>query len=150
MRRVLPLFVLTVLCTFLLSCGGQDLELISIQATPSSPNIVGIGGTQQLTVTANYNDGRTENVTSKSTFTISVPDGAPASAPLEAVTISASGLLHVVDGACTWTNTGTVDAPAYGTNPYKLAVNYENMSTIVFVSVASAVNCDNPDTAAAK
>lgn len=144
MRRVLPFFVLIVLCASLLSCGGQDLELVAVEISPSSPNVVGIGGSQQMTVIARYNDQRTEDVTEKSTFMIEPPMFPVDYSPDGALTINASGMVQVVDGACTWENSGTTEEPKYGTTPYKLTAKYQNFTAVAFISVGAHTGCQFP------
>ena len=61
----LSLFGLIICALLHVSCG-QTYELASIELTPTSPNIIGIGGTQQFVVTAKYTNTKSEEITVKS------------------------------------------------------------------------------------
>jgi hypothetical protein len=133
-----------IICALLLIGCGQTYELSSLEITPSSPNVVGIGGTQQMTVTARYTNEKTQDVTVRSTFTIAAPNGTILVVPQSAFTINANGMIEVVQGACTWTKTGTTAAPVYGTTPYILKASFDKHDAIAFVSVASVAGCEYP------
>jgi len=131
---------------FCLACG-QTYETQSIEVAPPSPNIVGIGGFQQLTVTAHFSNGKTQDVTNRATYSLTLPTGAPL-APANALTISASGRVQVVDAACTWMTFLSSDTPpvkTFATSPYVLTATWDNHQSVSFISVASAAGCDNPD-----
>jgi hypothetical protein len=138
---------LAIVCFF--GCG-QTYELQSIEVSPSSPNVVGIGGFQQLTVTARYSNSKSQDVTNRTAYKIDQPAFGAPFAPPEALTISISGRVQAVDGACTWTAFKTADTPpkvTYATNPYILTATFDKQESVSFVSVASAAGCESPDTA---
>jgi hypothetical protein len=142
--RALLISLLAVLCGFMPGCG-QQMELIAVEVTPTSPNIVGIGGTEQFQVMAKYNNTESGDVTVKATYQIDPPDGLVPLAPPQALSINARGLMKAVDAACTWTKSGTDEKPVYGTSPYKLTVTFEGKQAVAFVSVASLAGCEYPD-----
>jgi hypothetical protein len=126
-----------------LLCGcGQTYELVSIEISPSHPNVVGIGGMKQIAVLARYSNTKTTDVTHRSTYTITAPTGTTLIVPPTAVTISPAGMLEVVQGACTWTKSGTTEEPIYGTTPYTLKASFDHQEAIGFVSVASIAGCE--------
>lgn len=125
-----------------LSGCGDTYELQSISLAPTHPNVVGIGGTAQFTVTAHYSNNKTADVTRKATYQIT----ASPKAPLSAVKIDANGWVEAIDGACTWTCTGTAPNYEYGTDPYILNVSFEGKTVQGFISVASIAGCYSPDT----
>ena len=61
-----------VLLTLLVAAPGQGQTLSSISISPSEPTVV-IGGTTQLTATANYSNGSTTNVSGNVTWSSSDP-----------------------------------------------------------------------------
>ena len=157
-RRVLVGLCVGFMCIFAAGCG-QTYTLQSITVTPQSPNLEGIGATQALTVTAHYSNTKSSDVTVVSSYQLGVSaDSSTVTgsglAPLDAVTLSKSGVLQSVisptlgTGACTWhaTPTGTSKATfAYTTNPYSVTVTYsENGVTVTghsFVSVDAVGDC---------
>ncbi len=145
-KVVASLCCLALVCLF--GCG-QTYELQSVEVSPSSPNVVGIGGFQQLTVTARYSNGKSQDVTNRTAYKIDLPANGAPFAPPEALTISVSGRVQAVDGACTWTAIWSADTPpkkSYATNPYILTATFDKQESVSFVSVASAAGCDSPDT----
>jgi len=142
---------LIVLCvglmTILLANCGQTYELESISISPDTGyNLEGLGKTGQLTVTANYSNSKTEDVTSKSQFQIS--GSLDPMAPLGAVTVNNSGL--VANSAntpiCTWyaepTGTGTTNSGfSYTTLPYTVTVTYSGHTAQAPISVDSVGGC---------
>jgi hypothetical protein len=102
------------------------VKSLTLSSTGSSSggfyNLAGVDGTLQLQVTANYNSGKTLDVTNASTFTI-VPTGTiyttadpvdyPAGGPLPAaaantVTIDPTGFMTGIAPICTWVDATTV------------------------------------------
>ena len=137
--------LVSIFCAGLLlwSGCGQTYSLQSITMAPPSPNLSGIGASQQFTVTAHYSNGKTEDITTKVAFVLSPS----ALAPLSAETISASGIVQNVVGACTWTavaNPAPATGYTYGTDPYTLTATYSGFTAESFVSVASLADCWNP------
>ncbi len=59
--------------------------------------------------------------------------------------MSASGVVKVVDVACTWhaqpTDPPTNSKFGYGTKPYTVTVTYSGQTTTAYVSVANAAGC---------
>ena len=139
----LSLFVLVIFVLLLASCG-QTYELVSLELTPTHPNVVGIGGTAQFAVTAKYSNTKSSDVTHRSAYTITAPSGTTSVVPPGALTMSPTGRLEVVLGACTWTNSGTTTDPVYGTDPYVLKAKFDNQEAIAFVSVAAIAGCEYP------
>ena len=137
----LSLFGLIICALLLVSCG-QTYELASIELTPTSPNIIGIGGTQQFVVTAKYTNTKSEEITVKSKYTITAPGGTTLVVPATALAVSPTGMIEVMQGACTWTKSGTVAAPIYGTTPYVLKATFQGHEATAFVSVASIAGCE--------
>ena len=134
-------------CLFLLvisGCGGRTLE--SVQITPTSADLVGIGATQQLTVTATYSNGDKFNVTGQSKFLVATPNPLGPFTPDNAVTVNGSGQAQAVLGACTWQSSGgTNGAPlTFTTAPYVVTATFDGLSGTTFMSVASAGNCLHP------
>ena len=117
---VLVLFVAAI-SLFSISCGTSDsIKSLTISSAGTSSggfyNLAGVDGTLQLQVTANYNSGKTIDVTTASTFAM-VPTGKiystadptdyPANGPLPApgpntVTINPTGLMTGIAPICTW------------------------------------------------
>ena len=144
--------VSTILCCFILAfclgCG-QTYETQSIEVAPASPNLAGIGAFQQLTVTAHFSNGKTQDVTNRATYTIVPPTSGAPFAPANAVIVSATGHVSAVDAACTWTSFMTTDTPPvkkFATSPYILTATWDNHQSVSFISVASAAGCDAPTT----
>ncbi len=87
-RRVLVTFCVGVLMALMASCG-QTYSLQSISVTPgaygatgsAAMNLEGIGSYQTLTVTAQFSNTKTQNVTSSSTFVLG-PSADTVRAPL--------------------------------------------------------------------
>jgi len=135
------------------SCGTSDyLQSLTVRSNGASSssfyNLVGVDGTLQLQVTANYHSGKTIDVTNSSTWTL-VPTGTIytsadpnfiAGGPLPApgantVTISPTGLMTGIAGICTWQdlldskgNPQTPPAWAY-TGYYQVTATYKNFSS---------------------
>lgn len=140
-------------CLFVIFClaCGQTYETQSIAMDPSSPNVVGIGGWQQMTVTANMSNSKTQDVTNRSTYAITAPGAVPPGVytPPDALIISATGRIQAVGAACTWSSTMTTDTPpkkVFATTPYVLTATWDNHQAIAFISVNSGSPCDAPTT----
>jgi hypothetical protein len=146
-RRVFTVFCLGAMAMLLMSCG-QTYELQSISVAPTSPNIEGVGSTQSLVVTAHYSNTKSLDVTAKSVFELGA--SADPLAPLDAVTLSKSGVLQSVISpttgvaACTWhatpTNTGDT-LFNYTTNPYSVTVTYAGFTAVAYASVDAIGSC---------
>lgn len=144
-QRILMLLACALLVIGFAGCG-DSYELQSISVEPTHPNVVGIGGTAQLTVTAHYSNNKTEDVTRRATFQLAQPTGSMSSLPLSAVTINASGLAEAIDGVCTWTVSGSSPHWEYGTDPYLVNIAFGGKTVQGFLSVASIAGCYSPDT----
>ena len=145
-RRALVVLCLSLMTLLLASCG-QTYELQSITVagtqggTDSSFNIEGIGNSQSVVVTANYSNGKTDNVTIHSNYSIGASEDP--SAPLTAVEVNQSGVLKAIDAACTWSYTfpnGSTTA-SYTTQPYPVTITYSGHTATAFLSVDSAGGC---------
>jgi hypothetical protein len=147
-KKILKLIAFGLLA-FVFSGCGDSRELQSISINPASPNIVGIGGTAQIAVTAHYSNNKTLDVTRSATYQISAPFGKSSFVPLSAITIDANGLVEAVNpGACTWTVSGTTPEWTYTTDPYTLNVSFDGKTVQGHISVASIAGCCSPDTPA--
>lgn len=127
---------------FLTGCGGATLQ--SVEITPTSASLVGIGATQQFSVTATYSNGRQLDVTLHSTYTVATPNPLGPVTPDNAIVMNATGMGQSVLGACTWVASGTSTAQTFGTSPYVLTATFDGLSGTSFVSVASLVGCQHP------
>jgi hypothetical protein len=134
------------------SCGTSDkvasVTVTAVSVSGGFADLKGIGGTVQLTVTANYTSGKTVDETNWSTYAVtaqgtddSLPNGIPLQSPPKTVTISPTGMLTAVDPAvCTWTNMGTVQTPSWFlTGDYQIVATYKGIaSQPIYIGVASA------------
>jgi hypothetical protein len=144
------------------SCGTSDyIKSLTLSSTGSSSggfyNLAGVDGTLQLSVKANYNSGKTVDVTNASKWTV-VPQGIddngnplPAYGPTT-VPISATGMMTGIVPICTWTDAVTGTPPAPATPPqweytgyYQVTATYrEFTSQPVGVGVGVAVSNNAP------
>lgn len=144
------------------SCGTSDyIKSLTLSSTGSSSggfyNLAGVDGTLQLSVKANYNSGKTVDVTNASKWTV-VPQGTddngnplPAYGPTT-VPISATGMMTGIVPICTWTDAVTGTPPAPATPPqweytgyYQVTATYrEFTSQPVGVGVGVAVSNNAP------
>jgi hypothetical protein len=134
-RRVLTGLCVGFMCIFVASCG-QTYKLQSITVTPgtadsagnSSINLEGDGAFQQLTVTAHYSNTKSQDVTVNSTYELGASQMGELIAPLESVSVNKSGMVNVLNYACTWdtepTNPPTDSTFVYAVLPYKVTVSY--------------------------
>jgi hypothetical protein len=134
-------------------CGTSD-SVKSITVTTNSTssggffNLPGEGATLQLIATANYNSGKTVDVTNESTFAATVTAGSTGNfgtlaTPPNTVTINATGLMAaVLPFDCTWTDTTPPPATTATwllTGSYTVIATYKGMaSQPIFVGVGSA------------
>ena len=127
----------------MVGCGsGRHVQ--SVEMTPTSTDLVGIGATQQFDVKVVYNDGSSVDVTSAATYSIAVPNPPGPATPPNVIVINGSGLAQAVLGACTWTTTTVGTTTTFTTNPYVLTATFQNLSATSFVSVASLGSCLHP------
>jgi hypothetical protein len=162
-RRVLIVLSFGLMTMFMASCG-QTYKLLSISVTPGTPSasgnqqitLLGIGAFQQLTVTAKFSNGKTQDVTvdPHTTYQLNA-SGMPAdlnpavAVPMQNVSLSQSGKVTVLSKAC------TVDTePVPGSNntawtyfgyPYKALISYtqngETATTLLDVNVINSRYC---------
>jgi len=141
--------VVTLLTT---SCGvGDKLASVSVTAVGVNGgfvNLVGLGGTIQLKVTANYTSGKQIDETNFVTYTVT-PEGvdnntgALLPSPPQTVTIDKTGIVTSVDPAvCTWFNNGTLQSPSWAfTGDYMITASYRGFtSQPIFIPVSSAAS----------
>lgn len=118
-------------------------------------NLVGVDGTLQLVVVANYNSGKTVDVTNSSTFAMTpelVDDtglAIPAAGP-NTVTISPTGMMTAINPICTWTDAinTTLTPPAPYSPPvwqytgwYQVVASYKGFtSQPIAVGVGAAAS----------
>jgi hypothetical protein len=144
-RRALVVLCLGFMTVLLAGCG-QTYELQSISVTPSQPNIEGINSPSpglQLVVTAHFSNGKTEDVTTKSTYQISQATAlTDPETPLDALTVNKSGVLQTTPvPACTWGDqleaVGGTTYSYWITSPYVVNITYSDFTTTASVSVDS-------------
>jgi len=142
------------------SCGtGDKINSVSmtVGGQTGTVNLVGLGGTLQLQVLANYTSGKWVDETQYATYTVSAEgfiqnwdsSGNPTTtsalpAPPLTLTVNASGLITAVDPAiCTWVSaTGTTGNTGWAyTGDYKIVATYRGFSSNpVFIPLASAAS----------
>ncbi len=130
--------VSTLLCSilliFCLACG-QTYEMQSIEMTPATPNLTGVGSSQQFLVVAKYSNGKTQDFTTRVTYTLDAPTG-PVIAPATAVDLTQSGRLQVISSACTFAPNTNV---AY---PYVITAKFDTFTSRAFVNVNALTGCN--------
>jgi hypothetical protein len=135
------------------SCGTSDyVQSLTVTSNGASSggfyNLVGVDGTLQLVVTANYHSGKTIEVTNSATWSM-VPTGVisytadpnypvgslPPEPGPNTVTMSPTGLMTGIAGICTWTDLldskGVAQTPpawAY-TGYYQVTATYRNFQS---------------------
>jgi hypothetical protein len=139
------------------SCGvGDKIGSLSISAagTTGTINLVGLGGTLQLQVLANYTSGKQIDETNFSTYTVTqegyyvdYSQNPPVSVPMpsspQTLTINATGMVTAVDPAvCDWVNLGTLATPGWAyTGWYEITATYRGFtSQPIDIPVASAAS----------
>lgn len=149
-RRTLVVLCLG-LTTLLLASCGQTYKLESISISPAAGYSLTNGVPQgALTVTANYSNSKSKDVTVNSQYEILPSSLDNSTAPLSvngvlAVTVNKSGVVTANTAAvvCTWSGTQP--------NPYQAQASYtENgvtASAIVSINVATAAGCDTQTSA---
>lgn len=153
MKRTLffATLLLTAVALLTTSCGTGDkigsVSLKVVGASGGTVNLVGLGGTLQLQVLANYTSGKQIDETNFATYTVSpsgIDDaGAGLPAPPFGVSLDKTGMLTATaDGAgfglCTWVSQGTPPAWFMSGN-YTIVATYRGFqSNPVYIPVASA------------
>lgn len=133
-----------ILVLFFITGCGSGSTVQSLQFSPTSGNLVGIGATQNFALFATYSSGRAFDVTGKATYTISQPNPLGPVTPPNAITFNPSGTAESVLGACTWTEATINGTNTFGTQPYLLTASFGGQTTTAFVSVASLAGCQHP------
>ena len=89
--KIAAAFVTHLLLAAGLGCSGffVDPTLTGVTASPTSVTLSSVGATQQLTLTGNYNDGSTKNLTSATGTSWTSSDNST-------VTVSSSGIVKAV------------------------------------------------------
>lgn len=138
-----------------LGCGNV-FQLESIQVSPATTSFVGIGGTQQLTVTGTFRSKdpdtisgslpeiRTEDITKRVTYQLQAPTDGGIFAPPTALTVSNTGLVKAVDAACTWTVALNGTTKVYTGHPYVVVATLEGKQGAGLINLASSASCDSP------
>lgn len=137
-----------------LGCGGPAVgDLKTIQLSSTSTNLVGIGGTAQLTAIGHYTSNASKDLTIHVTYIVtpmgSDVNGNALSAPPNTMTVSTTGLLTAVSPAvCTWGATGASgsSAPAgwFLTGSYQIVATFQGItSQPVYIGVASAIGSNS-------
>jgi hypothetical protein len=149
--RIMAALVL-VLPLIATGCGTSDyVQSITLSAASSATsggfyNLVGIGGTLQLVVNANYHSGKSIPVTDSVTYTVTpqgtdVNTGASLPAPPNTMLLDTTGLLTAVDpAACSWADVGTSTTASWVlTGSYQVVATYKGIpSQPVFIGIASS------------
>jgi hypothetical protein len=141
--------VVTLLTT---SCGvGDKLASVSMTAVGITGsgviNLVGLGSTIQLKVTANYTSGKQIDQTNFVTYVVT-PEGfddagAFLPSPPQTLNINKTGMITAVQPAdCVWKNLGTTQTPSwFYQGDYKIVATYRGFtSNPVFIPIASAAD----------
>jgi hypothetical protein len=130
------------------ACGtGDKIGSVSVTAAGSTGivNLVGLGGTMQLKVNANYTSGKVIDETNFATYEVT-PEGTlsdklnPLPVPPLGLSINPTGMITATDPAiCTWTNNGTLASPSYSfVGDYKIIAHYRGFSSQpLYIPVAS-------------
>ncbi len=144
-------------------CGTSDsVKSITLSSNGASAggfyNLPGADATLQFVATANYNSGKTIDVTNSVTYTVTTVGGDQYGNPLPAynsdplpVPINATGLMTAVASLCTWEDIGNPipTPPAYNwvyTGYYQVVANYKGMpSQPVAVGVGSLASNTAPN-----
>jgi hypothetical protein len=135
------------------SCGtGDKIGSVSINAAGSTGtiNLVGLGGTMQLQVLANYTSGKQIDETNFATYTVTAEgyytDPAtntnfPMPTPPLTLTINNTGMVTAVDPAvCSWVAIGTSTPPGWAYSGwYEITATYRGFtSQPIDIPLASA------------
>ncbi|MGA2857603.1 MAG: hypothetical protein ABSE40_12080 [Candidatus Sulfotelmatobacter sp.] len=154
--------LVTLLATLALlssSCGtGDKISSVSITAAGQAGtiNLIGLGGTLQLQVMANYTSGKQINETNFATYTIT-PEGTlwdQATAlptPPYGIQLNNTGMIAATatqngNGICTWLNANTtstqLSSPSwFYTGDYTIVATYRGFtSNPIYIPVASGAS----------
>jgi hypothetical protein len=160
-RSTILAAVLVALSLLSTGCGVSDyMQSVTLSSNGASSggffNLVGIDGTVQLQVTANYHSGKTVPVTESATYSVTTVGTDDSNAPLPAygpnsVPISASGLMTAVAALCTWQDVGNPlpTPPKYNwvyTGYYQVTATYKGKtSQPIAIGVGSQAGNTAPD-----
>ncbi len=143
--------LLLALVFFQLGCGGPAVgDLKTLQISANSTNLVGEGGTLQLSVTGKYSSGDTRDLSNVVTYIVT-PQGTDAngtalSAPPQTITVSTTGLVTAVAPfVCTWVDVGTSSTASWAiSGSYEIVATFHGISSQpIFISVAAAVGSNS-------
>jgi hypothetical protein len=155
-QRALTVLGAGFLAALMASCG-QTYKLDSITIAPATGyNLVSPGETGALTVTANYSNSKTNDVTANSSYELGSSQAPDDAAPLQALSLNKSGVVTASStiGSCTWVASTVGTTTTYATYPYPVTVTYaENGVTVtasVPISMADAAGCNDGQTPAAE
>lgn len=144
-RKSLAAALAAIMLACLVSGCGGTRQLLSITAASTTVStggftvaqtreLVGIGGTEQIFIIANFTGGNAHtDVTTQTKFVSSNPS---------VVTVNPSGMLEVVAGFCSWSSATAIDPNSVIT----VTATFQNMTTNIFVAVNSLVGCPGPTT----
>lgn len=147
-RRVLILLCIGFITVFMASCG-QTYKLQSISISPAAGYSLTSAAPQgALTVTANYSNTKTADVTVHSSYQMVASALSTTTAPLNAVAVNNSGIVTASGSvpACTWAATTSGGTTTYTPDPYLVEASYtENGVTAtasVPIHVVTAPGCN--------
>ncbi len=130
---------------FSAGCGSYNLK--SIELTPSSTNLSGIGSQITLTATGNYSNNTSKDISTRATYSVTITQGsldvngeALPTPPAGVELIPGPMLTAVIPAVCTWQNVGTTSTPAWAlTGTYTVTATFNGItSNPVYIGVASA------------
>lgn len=134
-----------------LGCGGPAIgDLKTLQISAGSTNLVGEGGTLQLSVVGRYSSGDTKDLSNAVTYVVT-PQGTDANgtalaAPPQTITVSTTGLVTAVAPfVCTWVDVGTSTTASWAlSGSYQIVGTFHGISSQpIFISVAAAVGSNS-------
>ncbi len=154
MKRTLffATLLLSAIALLTTSCGtGDKINSVSmtVAGQTGTVNLVGLGGTLQLQVLANYTSGKFIDETQFATYKMEAigfewDNSTPMPAPPLGAAIDPSGMVTATEpGVCSWwSNTGTTGNTGWSFRGYyKVTATYRGFtSNPVFIPVASAAS----------
>ena len=146
LHRVMVVLVVACLALLWTGCGQtyelQSITVVSTNTGTATTNLEGIGAQDSFIVTGHYSNTKSNVVTAKSTFELGA--SGDANAPLASLSLNNSGIVKVVNTACTWhaTPTNVADTTfAYTTQPYTVTITFEGFTTTAYVNVDNSGGC---------